>query len=44
MQSKAKIDFIVNLHKKNSQRLGFIPKSRVEQYVNYQSTLRSVLV
>lgn len=34
MQSKAKIDFIVNLHKKNSQRLGFIPKSRVEQYVN----------
>jgi ribosomal protein S18 acetylase RimI-like enzyme len=34
MNSKAKVDFIVDLHKKNSQRLGFIPKSRVEQYVN----------
>lgn len=34
MQNKAKLDYIVNLHKKNSQRLGFIPKPYLSQLVD----------
>ena len=34
MHNKAKLDYIVNLHKKNSDNLGFIPKPFLEKLVD----------
>ena len=34
MNNKAKLDYIVNLHKKNSDNLGFIPKPFLEKLVD----------
>jgi ribosomal protein S18 acetylase RimI-like enzyme len=34
MNNKAKLDFIVNLHKKNTDSLGFIPAPYMEKLVN----------
>jgi len=33
MNLKSKLEYIVNLHKKNSNSLGFIPKPRIEEYL-----------
>jgi|TARA_R100000030_G_scaffold35004_1_gene26129 ribosomal protein S18 acetylase RimI-like enzyme len=34
MNNRAKLDFIVDLHQRNSAYLGFIPKPSLEKYVN----------
>ena len=33
MSISSNLDYIVNLHKKNSDSLGFIPKNRIEEYI-----------
>jgi hypothetical protein len=47
MNLKSKLEYIVNLHKKNSDSLGFIPKPYLEKikfFLNMKVDLRVVFV